>query len=120
MLITINLPFTPLAKSNSYKRGKNSFYKSKNIREQEILITNAATAAVTAVKGFTPFTGPVFVSINVFYKDKRRRDIDNALKILFDCFNKIVWLDDKQVVRLVINKTIGAKSPMTQIDIISQ
>lgn len=47
--------------------------------------------------------GPVSVDIRLYPPDRRRRDIDNVLKALFDAMTHAgVWLDDSQVKRLQI------------------
>lgn len=48
----------------------------------------------------------VDVKITLFPKDRRRRDIDNYTKCLFDSLSKAkFWGDDKQVGRLTIEKS---------------
>lgn len=52
-----------------------------------------------------PLTGPVRVKIQLYPPDRRRRDLDNALKAPCDCLTKAgVWRDDSQVVELSIAK----------------
>ncbi len=43
-------------------------------------------------------------------------DIDNLTKNIFDCFNGLFWLDDKQVVGLIANK-FYSKNPRWEIEI---
>lgn len=60
-------------------------------------------------------TGPVSVVIEAFPPDKRRRDLDNLLKGLFDSLTHAgVWLDDYQVndVR-IFRSTIGGMVRVT-------
>jgi len=37
-----------------------------------------------------------------------KKDVDNIAKFYMDCFNKIVWCDDKQVVSLYVIKRYAA------------
>ena len=44
------------------------------------------------------YAGPVAVEIEAHMPDKRRRDLDNLLKGLFDALTHAgVWMDDSQV-----------------------
>lgn len=51
--------------------------------------------------------GNVGVQIDLFYSDKRKRDIDNPTKALLDCMTSIVFLDDSQITELIITKNVG-------------
>ena len=55
-------------------------------------------------EGFEPLVGPLSVEIDIWVKkpkstklDSPRADIDNYVKAIFDCFNKILWEDDSQI-----------------------
>lgn len=50
-----------------------------------------------------PFDCPVEVSLVVCTLEPPAGDIDNLLKAVLDAANKIVWLDDKQVRRVVVD-----------------
>lgn len=49
---------------------------------------------------------PWIVIINLRFKDKVRRDIDNYAKLILDSLTGIIWEDDSQVVELKITKEI--------------
>lgn len=57
-----------------------------------------------------PIKTPLSVIIEFIFTDKRRRDLDNYLKIILDSCNKVVWNDDSQIVELILRKSIGAKA----------
>jgi len=50
-------------------------------------------------------THPISVHIEVSFRDKRKRDIDNLLKILLDSFEGVLWADDSQIFELYIKKS---------------
>lgn len=53
----------------------------------------------------TPFLGRLEVAIEVFEPDKRRRDMDNLLKISQDSMQKAgVFKDDSQIDKLLIER----------------
>lgn len=51
--------------------------------------------------------GEVAVRIDLFYSDRRKRDIDNPTKAILDSLTMIVFDDDSQVVDLHITKNVG-------------
>jgi crossover junction endodeoxyribonuclease RusA len=51
-----------------------------------------------------PLTGRVSVAILARMPDKRRRDLDNYLKVLLDSLSGIVYVDDSQIDFLSIKR----------------
>jgi len=48
-----------------------------------------------------PLQGPIRVSVDFFVPDKRRRDLDNLFKALFDALKYAnVYVDDDQIVEI--------------------
>lgn len=64
--------------------------------------------AVTGLLG-NPIAGPVEVAIEWTTPDKRKRDVDNVLKPILDGMKGTVLIDDSQIDRLEINRTLGNK-----------
>ena len=40
----------------------------------------------------------LYVFVQYFFKDKRRRDVTNYDKAILDALNKVAWVDDSQIV----------------------
>jgi Holliday junction resolvase RusA-like endonuclease len=87
-----------------------------------------AMAAQTAMGPARPFPGPLAVEIESVHTvpaswSKKRRaaalegterpttkpDIDNIAKAIADGGNGVAWVDDRQIVRLVVVKTYGER-----------
>ena len=53
------------------------------------------------------------------YKPSARNfgDVDNHLKALFDGMNQIVFVDDSQITRCVVEKYTDKKQPRAEIEI---
>lgn len=64
-----------------------------------------------------PIEGPVTLAITLYFGDKRKRDIDSYLKVLLDCMNERVYVDDSQVIELHVYKCIDTKEPRTLIEV---
>lgn len=63
-------------------------------------------------------TGDCRVEVDLYFKDKRRRDIDNFEKLLLDSLQGIVYEDDKQVFRKTTEKYYQSNNPRIEIKII--
>jgi len=115
-MIIFTVPFIPIAKSNGYKRGKNSFYKSTDMKEQEDQIQEACRAQLPLL--FTPYKGSIKATIHIILPNKRRRDIDNIAKLVLDALNNLTYLDDNQITELHMYKHTDKQiGPLTTITI---
>jgi len=54
--------------------------------------------------GKEPFQFQLFVEIDFYNGNKRRRDLDNMAKLVLDALNKEAYDDDNQVVELNLRK----------------
>lgn len=59
--------------------------------------------------------GDCELEITLFFKDKRRRDIDNFNKLVLDSLEGVVYEDDKQIQRLTIIKNYSKENPRIEI-----
>ena len=57
------------------------------------------------------------MEIILFFKDKRRRDVDNYNKLVLDSLEGIVYEDDKQIQKLTVEKKISVEDPRVEIKI---
>lgn len=68
--------------------------------------------------GRQPLTGRISLTIELYPPDKRRRDIDNVLKALFDTMQKArLYKDDSQVDRLYVKRCEPVKEGMVTVEI---
>ena len=56
--------------------------------------------------------GDVYCYIEIHFKDKRKRDIDNYVKTIFDCLSGVCYIDDRQITDLRVKKYQGEKDMM--------
>ena len=61
--------------------------------------------------------GDCDLEITLFFKDKRRRDVDNYNKLVLDSLEGVVFLDDSQIQKLTITKDYSAENPRIEIEI---
>jgi Holliday junction resolvase RusA-like endonuclease len=123
MIVTFNIPGQPVPKGRPKfaRRGAHVVaYTPAATVSYENLVKMAATLAMCGVE---PTAGPVALSVSLSmqipasWSNKRRAlaaagsiaatkkpDADNVLKGIKDGCNGIVWRDDAQVVRIVLEK----------------
>lgn len=63
-------------------------------------------------KKYTEF---IDVKIDIYFGDKRRRDVDNYNKLVLDAGNDILWEDDVLIKRLTIEKFYDKAKPRVEI-----
>jgi Holliday junction resolvase RusA-like endonuclease len=85
-------------------------------------LTKKARAYKKTVEEICPkmeiLTEDLTVSIKYYFGDKRVRDIDNFSKTIFDSFSGIVWKDDRQITKLILEKFYDKGNARTEVTII--
>lgn len=61
--------------------------------------------------------GSYRVELRVFFPDARTRDVDNVAKSLLDGLNKVLWQDDRQVERLVVERAVDRERPRVDVTV---
>ena len=107
----------PMTKSNmkAYSRRTRCYFIPRAWKAWEEGI--ATQFQFKAPKGFEMFLGPLEVHLEFFYLPKQRTDLSNAEKGLFDALNKLLWKDDRQVIRIVKEKKISKEMPGIKIKV---
>lgn len=59
---------------------------------------------------------PIKINLQFYLKTRRNCDVDNLLKWL-DVWNGLIWVDDKQIIRISATKHIDSNENMTLMTI---
>lgn len=59
----------------------------------------------------------LYVAVAFYFENRARRDIDNYFKALLDCLTGIVWEDDKQIMRLRVEKRYVEKGELPRTEL---
>lgn len=98
--------------------GGGRVYQPKRNSEYRQLVK---TAARSVMNGREPLTGELSAVVKLFRKYKSTAklfgDVDNFLKQIFDAMNSIVYVDDRQIVRAVVEKHLDKVNPRAEIQI---
>lgn len=95
--MTFDLPYPPTLNTlYATVRGKRVLSKAGRLYRNEVY------GRVLEQHGlFKPMTGPIKAIIRLWVPDKRKRDLDNCLKAVFDSLKAAnVFLDDDQIVTI--------------------
>lgn len=98
-MIELELPYPPSA--NHYYRhvGPRTLISREGRRYRE------RVGAILASAGVRPLSGPISIRVEVYPPDRRRRDLDNLQKSLWDALQHGgAYADDSQIVRLEVTR----------------
>ena len=59
----------------------------------------------------------VMLSLSLFFKDERKRDVDNYTKLVIDSLKGICFEDDSQVYDLNITKAVDSSEPRIMVEV---
>jgi Holliday junction resolvase RusA-like endonuclease len=63
-----------------------------------------------------PLSGDLAVSVELYWGDRRKHDIDN-IKALLDALTGIIWIDDGQIIDLHITKAYDKADPHVDMSV---
>ena len=113
--ITINGDAIPAARPRF--SGRRAYQPKRNVEYR----SRIQSAAMLAMNGAEPMKGEVFAHVRLYrrFKPTARNfgDVDNHLKAVFDGMNQIVFNDDSQIVKCVVEKFTDKNQPRTEIEI---
>lgn len=64
-----------------------------------------------------PTKEELILEVELYFQDKRKRDIDNYQKLWMDAGTGIIWEDDSQIIELHLYKYIDRNNPRITIKI---
>ena len=103
-ILALDVPYPPSV--NRYWRA----FRGRNILSAEARAYRRAITAVMLERKLTPLSGRLAVSVMLCPPDRRRRDLDNAMKGLLDGLQHGgAYTDDSQIDKLTIER--GAVTP---------
>lgn len=108
--MTLTFTTLPLSTNSLYAHtGSRRFLTNKGKENKDAI----AWEARAQYRG-QPLKGALVVEITLFWKDKRRHDVDN-IKGLLDALTGILWEDDNQIEQLMIMKAVDKENPHVEL-----
>ena len=116
-MIKLTIPGDPIpAARPRFARGR-AYQPRRNVEYRKQIQASARQAMANC----EPLTGEVSASLKIYrkYKTTSRRfgDVDNHLKGVFDALNKIVFVDDSQITKCVVEKFQDEFNPRREIEL---
>lgn len=107
----ITLDYPPSA--NRYWRN----YQGRVVRSQEAIDYKYYVSLICATAGWQPLEGDVRIDL-IFYRPRKRGDLDNRIKILLDALQGYAFQDDEQVAELrAVRYDDKSHSPCVIVDV---
>ena len=99
------------------KKNKMRYWNGKVLKDPKILAYEKVLALA-----FSNYKGPVSnaqLAVNIVFcwNDRRRRDLQNALDVILDVAQGIIYADDSQIIEIVAKKVIGSQTSEIFIEI---
>ena len=116
-MIKIEIGGEPIPAARPRFSGRRAYQPKRNVEYRQ----RVQAAAKLAMFNAAPMTGELSAVVKLYRKYKRTArifgDVDNHLKALFDGLNQIVFLDDSQICRCVVEKFTDKERPRAAIEI---
>lgn len=102
----------PKARARVGVRGSFTPVRTRNAEEA------VAWAFKAAAKGHVPNPAARYgIRLIAVQTDRRRRDLDNVLKLVMDGLNGVAWVDDQQVASIHARKVLSTSDPHVQVTV---
>lgn len=112
-MIRLELSVMPPSVNSLWINKPNGRYKSKRGK----IFENLACDELKNQFRYKPLTSGLKVHIWLYFKDKRKRDIDNYNKAILDSMTEIVYEDDSQIEELNVKKLVGCGFDKVEIEV---
>lgn len=112
--MTLRFETMPPSTNHLYGRGGRGVYMLENVRQAKESIGWEARSQFHG----KPLTGPLAVTIDLYWPDRRNRDVDN-IKVLLDALTGIVWEDDGLIVDLHTKKGFDRSNPRVVMTVVA-
>ncbi len=97
------IPFSPDSVNTHWRTSKyGGQYLSKAGRQFRENVQN-----YIKTQKYITFLGKIKVNIELYFKDNRKKDIDNYFKAILDSFNGFLYTDDSFIYELSSKKKLG-------------
>ena len=118
-MITLTIPGEPVAKGRPRMTRAGHAYTPAKTRQYEAAVRALALSEIGAIALEGPLSVHIICSYRIppsWTKARQKRaqdgtehmitkpDIDNACKAVIDAINGVFWVDDRQIVRLTVDK----------------
>ena len=112
-MIKLELSVIPPSVNTLWVNKHRGRYKSKRGK----IFENLACGELKKQFRYKPLANSLKIHIRLYFKDKRKRDIDNYNKAILDSMTKIIYEDDSQIEELNVKKLVGCGFDKVEIEV---
>ena len=116
-MIKITLLGNPRSTQTCYRYRSAGKFISGYMSKECKTLKNDYIEQITTQYTSVPIQTPVRVKMSLLMGTKRRADIDNFNKLVFDALSGIVYEDDSQIIELHIIKGYDKENPRVELEI---
>ena len=110
-VIKIILKWNPISTQHLYwQKGKIRYMKTEAKQLKQLY-----DYQILAQYRWKPLEDDLILEIKLYFKDKRRRDVDNWHKLSLDAMSWKIYNDDSQIQKMVVEKFIDKLNPRIEI-----
>ncbi len=110
----LTIPGPPIPKERPRIRNGRAYTPAKTKAYEQKVAMYARAAGVK-----TMLDGPIYMSIDLYFPDRRRRDGDNVVKALLDALNLLAYQDDHQVKEVHYRMRYDKDAPRVELEFYS-
>ena len=116
--MTVKLIGEPKSNQKIYKITSRGKFASMYMSKEGNMIKDSYKSQSRLQWTNKPFTGDVLINVKLYFGTKRKCDIDNFGKLLLDSLTGIVWEDDSQIKKMIVEKFYDKNLPRIEITIL--
>jgi Holliday junction resolvase RusA-like endonuclease len=102
IIFSVNIPVGAKSKKNKMR-----YWKGRVVKDPSITIYEAILEQAFKTYTGSPVDFPVSLEVVFCWNDRRRRDLQNALDVLLDVAQGIIYKDDSQIDYISAKKQLG-------------
>ena len=115
--IKITIPNVPMSVNCMYRTYKGRVILSRRGREYKSETKKYIDNYIESMDDFEPIEGRVKIELDICFRDKRKRDLDNYVKSVIDSIKNKLFGDDDLIFELNVRKHIQSEKNETIIEI---
>jgi crossover junction endodeoxyribonuclease RusA len=90
-------------------------FKTKSTKDFESDAGNEILAQRVGQPSIDKLIGSLQMTVYLYFKDRRRRDIDNCLKVLQDTVSDVLGFDDSRIGELHVYRRFDKSNPRAEV-----
>ena len=109
------VPGEPRSKGRPRLGRNGRTYTPAATRDAEKEVEQAWRIATTGPTGTRMIRGRIGVEIGFVCKHRRKRDLDNMVKLVLDALNGVAYVDDEQIDLMTVQRVWTSGDPETRV-----